>query len=352
MSQKSNGLIGFACSYAPLQVIHAAGFTPYRILPEGDTPDQAGQLLHDNLCPHVKRILDRGMSNDVPKLKGIVFVNSCDPMRRLADAWKDTRPNENVMVIDLPSVKNDSSVSFYSKEISRFSKTLSQWGNEKRVSDEKLVHSMELYNMLADLLKQLRKKVRRNELEGGRATLQKIYNYVGQNQVEDCIKLVKQHLEKKIVSTKTDGVPLFLFGNVLPDVKTFELFEECGAFIADDDLCTGSRMITQVLEPDKKDLYLSISRSLFSSPPCARTFEESRPFQIAENVLERARKAGAKGVIGYTLKFCDLYLSRLPFIREILKNEGLPVLVIEGDCSLGSLGQQQTRIEAFIEMMR
>nr|MBL0712275.1 2-hydroxyacyl-CoA dehydratase [Desulfobacterales bacterium] len=58
------------------------------------------------------------------------------------------------------------------------------------------------------------------------------------------------------------------------------------------------------------------------------------------------------GVIGHTLKFCDPYLARLPMIRDTLREAGLPLLLLEGDCSLRSIGQQRTRIEAFIEMLR
>ena len=50
--------IGFTCAYTPVQLIHAAGFTPYRILPMGNSPNQAGTVLHDNMCPHVKQVLD------------------------------------------------------------------------------------------------------------------------------------------------------------------------------------------------------------------------------------------------------------------------------------------------------
>ena len=50
-------IIGFTCAYTPLAIINAA-FMPYRILPTGDCPDQAGRILHDNLCPQVKKILD------------------------------------------------------------------------------------------------------------------------------------------------------------------------------------------------------------------------------------------------------------------------------------------------------
>ncbi len=78
MEQRNSGLIGYCCAYTPIQLISATGFTPYRVLPLTHSPDQAGQLLHDNLCPHVKCILNRAMADDIPELAGIIFVNSCD----------------------------------------------------------------------------------------------------------------------------------------------------------------------------------------------------------------------------------------------------------------------------------
>ena len=83
--------IGFVCAYTPLPLIHAAGYVPLRVLPMSQVPDQAGHLLHDNLCPHVKRILDRALGQDLPELAAMVFINSCDAMRRLADAWQTAR---------------------------------------------------------------------------------------------------------------------------------------------------------------------------------------------------------------------------------------------------------------------
>ena len=95
MTEENNRLIGFTCAYTPIALIDAAGFTPYRVLPTGGWPDQAGRILHDNLCPHIKRVLDRALDKDLPDLFGMVFINSCDAMRRLADAWKSIRPLDN-----------------------------------------------------------------------------------------------------------------------------------------------------------------------------------------------------------------------------------------------------------------
>ncbi|MCP4138070.1 MAG: 2-hydroxyacyl-CoA dehydratase, partial [bacterium] len=62
--------------------------------------------------------------------------------------------------------------------------------------------------------------------------------------------------------------------------------------------------------------------------------------------------SGAKGVIAHTVKFCDPYLGRIPDVRNTFRDEGIPFLLLEGDCTLRSMGQHRTRIEAFIEMLR
>jgi benzoyl-CoA reductase/2-hydroxyglutaryl-CoA dehydratase subunit BcrC/BadD/HgdB len=41
----------------------------------------------------------------------------------------------------------------------------------------------------------------------------------------------------------------------------------------------------------------------------------------------------------------------MPMVREEFKKAGMPLLLLEGDCTLRSIGQQRTRIEAFIEML-
>ena len=68
-------------------------------------------------------------------------------------------------------------------------------------------------------------------------------------------------------------------------------------------------------------------------------------------MLDEAQRCGAKGVIAHVIKFCDPYLTRLPAVQAALKEKGLPMLVLEGDCTLRSLGQHRTRIEAFAEML-
>jgi benzoyl-CoA reductase/2-hydroxyglutaryl-CoA dehydratase subunit BcrC/BadD/HgdB len=345
------GVIGFACAYTPLPLIHAAGFEPYRILPNGDCPDQAGRLLHDNLCPHVKRVLDRAISGVIPDLKGMIFMNSCDSMRRLYDAWKAVKPEMNAVLIDLPSVLTNLSIDFFRAELEHLSRTLEQWGG-KAINDASLAESIGLYNRVSSLFKTLREKAKRAEIKGDPATLQEAYNRASISSPEESIEFLTAILKEDAdIMEGESGVPVYLFGNMLPEPEAFRLLESCGVHILSDDLCTGSRLFS-VLETEGGDRLLDLASGILRRPSCARTFSAERPGSLGDDVVAGAKNAGARGVIGYTAKFCDPYIARLPGVRESLKREGIPLLLLEGDCTLRSLGQHKTRIEAFVEMLR
>jgi benzoyl-CoA reductase/2-hydroxyglutaryl-CoA dehydratase subunit BcrC/BadD/HgdB len=349
---QSSGRIGFTCAYTPLPIIEAAGFAPYRVLPMGDAPDQAGQLLHDNLCPHVKRVIDRVMSDDLPELRGMVIINSCDAMRRLADAWRRVRPGMPVVLLDLPATHDAVSNRFYASELQRWADHLAQWaGIDGNALD--VPGAVTAFNRLCELLVACSSRMRKGRLTGGSARMQAIYNMASTRPTVESIRALEAVLaEDDAVADDSPGVPVFLFGNVMPDPEAFNMFESSGARIVGDDFCTGARMFSPVVVDSSDEIFMALARSIQQKPPCARTFTPAVPGQLAADVVTAARACGAVGVIGHTLKFCDPYLARLPMVREALKNEGLPVLLLEGDCTLRSIGQQRTRIEAFIEMLR
>ncbi len=357
-------LIGFGCAYAPVPLIHAAGFTPWRILPIGEAPDQAGAVLHDNLCPHVKRLIDRAIAGEVPELAGLVVINSCDTMRRLADAWATVRPSEPTVLLDLPVARGgDLAIRFFGAELERLTRTLERWAGQP-VEPGALAESCRLYSELAGRLETLAALAARGALAGGRAALQVLYN----RSVTEPPDRLSDELEALVGAAPAPadepaGVPVFVAGNVLPDPEAFALLERCGVRVAGEDLCTGSRQLTPMTGVTG-DLDLAtdqLARQLLAKPRCARTLDFGasldadhdgvRPRPLGDELVARARDCGARGVILHVMKFCDPYLGRLPPIRAAIDAAGLPLLVLEGDCTQRSLGQQATRIEAFAEML-
>lgn len=345
----TKGTIGFACAYTPLPLVCAAEFTPHRILPDEDCPDQAGRLLHDNLCPHVKRLLDRALSGALPELSGMIFMNSCDSMRRLHDAWRSAMPDMKAVLIDLPPAVSDPAIGFFRGELARCAETLETWGGAK-ITDRGITEAIVLHNRLCGLFDELRRRMHDGMLRGGAAALQEAYNMASTRHPEEGIEELGKLLGKAD-GTGPRGVPVYLFGNVLPQPEAFTLFESCGARIVSEDVCTGSRLFSRI-DTKGGDALHGLAEGILRKPPCARTFDTENPGGVAESVVAAAKSAGAKGVIGYTAKFCDPYIARMPGVRQALRREGIPFLLLEGDCTIRSIGQQATRIEAFIEMMR
>jgi benzoyl-CoA reductase/2-hydroxyglutaryl-CoA dehydratase subunit BcrC/BadD/HgdB len=348
-----NKKIGFTCAYTPVLLIEAAGFYPFRIFPESKAPDQAGHLLHDNLCPHVKKVLDRALADDLPGLEGMVFINSCDSMRRLADAWVDTRPDDKIFLLDLPSGVNHLSLDFLSKEYERLAKTLFEWNNET-VSPEimayKIQEKITTWNLLAASVKRIEERMSRDYFPGYAVGLQQIVNTAAIDSIDQALAMAQRKIEPK-ESAKDGRSPIFVFGNLLFDPKVYDLFEKWNVHVTGSDFCTTSRFITPVDTNSGNNIFKDLADSYLKQTPCARTMDTANPGSIAQRIVEQAKASNAKGVIGFTLKFCDPYLARIPMIRLALQKESIPFLMLEGDCTMGSLGQQQTRIEAFTEMI-
>jgi len=341
--------IGFTCAYTPVPLIEAAGFSPFRIFPESKAPDQAGHLLHDNLCPHVKKVLDRALADDLPDLEGMVFINSCDSMRRLADAWIEARPDDRIILLDLPSGINSLSLDFLSKEYERLAKTLFKWNNEN-FSTEKIKDKIATWNLLAASIKKIEEKMSRDYFPGIASRLQQIINTAATDSTDKALAMAQKKIELE-EPAKAGRSPVFVFGNLLFDPKVFDLFEEWNLHVTASDFCTTSRFITSVDTRTDNNIFRSLADSYLKQTPCARTMDTTKPGSIAQRIVERAKESNAKGVIGFILKFCDPYLARIPMIRQALQKESIPFIMLEGDCTMGSVGQQQTRIEAFTEML-
>ena len=84
-------------------------------------------------------------------------------------------------------------------------------------------------------------------------------------------------------------------------------------------------------------------------PPCT-----TKNFPVEErlkHLLQKIERSGAKGVIFYTVKFCEPELFDIPQLVEELKKRGFATLVMDTELNQGVSGQMRTRVEAFVEMI-
>jgi len=343
--------IGYTCSYTPLPLIHAAGFTPYRIFPVTEAKDRAGSVLHENICPCVKKILDRVLDDDLPEMAGAFFMNSCESMRRLHDAWSSLRPGFPSIIADLPTSSSPVAIEYLSGEFRRVFKILCGLSG-CNPSENKLMDSIDEYNKLSDEAGELGNYVNTGLYPGGRSGYQAIINEI--TSMDPSVGSARMKEALKICNAKSNsgGVPVYIFGNVMPMPEAYDLIGNAGLRIVGEDICTGSRQFHRFRTDSSGNIFSTMAEDTFTRPPCARTLVSERPGSLPLHVVERAIASHASGVIAHVVKFCDPYLSRLPSIRDALKQNSIPLLILEGDCTLRSLGQHRTRMEAFAEMLR
>ena len=122
-----------------------------------------------------------------------------------------------------------------------------------------------------------------------------------------------------------------------------------------DDLCTGSRFFWDDCPetPDPldgiADRYLKIKCPRTNIPQQAtREAELENRYGHIRQFIEAWETDAA---IFYIIRYCDTSELEGPDLREYLNSMNIPVLVIEDDYSISTIGQLRTRVQAFLEML-
>ncbi len=331
---KGEDAVAWFCAYTPLEILDAAGLVPLRRFGDAGSLESADTFLHQAICPYIRACLAAEMDGGGPH--HAVFVNSCDGMRRLCDAWKDRFRGDFVYLLDLPRNTGEGSERLLVEEYRELIRALEGgWG--ARITAEGL-----------------REAGRRRE-ERRIAYLEAVSGTCGRERLEIAMECQSLPLDgpppRAGGSGKEAGVPVLLTGNLLNPAGLVSILEEAGARAVWIDLCNGDRGFSSATLPRGEGLdalLASLARGYLDRYPCARMADGGRRYDL---LTETARAWGAKGVIYASLKFCDSYLYDLPRVQERLARERIPLLRLESDYADGHAGQLLTRVEAFLEML-
>ena len=340
-------LVGWICSYTPEELILAAGFTPYRI-EAAASGGGSEAYLPANLCPYTRSILDVGLTERVDGLIGMVFANSCDAMRRLADAWERYSRIPVLYRLDCPrrqdAVAEDYLVTRYRELIEilkqRAGHPICQ--DDIRNAIEILNESRQLISRIAEL-----RRMPGNSLTSAdfsdivRCSLQadkSLFN-------REAVRFLAAH--KSTNPNRSSSPKVLLCGCAVIGRELHEMIESCGVRIVGDDLCTGERQFDGLVDTSLDPLR-GVARRYLQRRACARM---KGSLERTGNHMDLAARLGADGIIFLSLKFCDLVQSDLPRVLQAARNQGIPLLHIERDSLDGTSGQIRTRIEALAEML-
>ncbi len=344
-------VIGYLCCFAPPEIISAAGALPYRItgLPGSDT-SKADAYVEPYGCTYVRNILARVARGELDFLDGLVISHSCDMVQRLYGIWTYYHPLPYSYLFNVPHQLTPWGGRFFKRELGFFQESLENFTGLK-VPPGQLKETVALYNKNRALIRelyQLRKVkpplIEGSEmlellLEGGTLPAE---GYTGR--LEDALKTVRQR-----EPGKTKKPRLMIWGSIMDHPALFEMIEEAGGSVVADDTCIGSRVWDKDV-PVTDDPYDGLTEHYFFNFQCPRT-DRGPGIARFDYILERAREYEVDGVVGYCISFCDPHKFDYPDLRDYLKEEGLPMLLIDDNYSFEPAGAIKTRLQAFVEML-
>ncbi|MFX1418141.1 MAG: 2-hydroxyacyl-CoA dehydratase subunit D [Promethearchaeota archaeon] len=343
--------MGWVCSYTPLELIYAAGFLPYRIVGHSSPIENADSYIHPNYCQFVKSTIDVAIEGGYDSLEGVIFVNSCDAMRRLHDVWKKYIPSKFIYLLDIPMGDSSLGIKYIKEEFAKLKAALEKYTSQI-ITDEIIEDSIITFMESRSLFHKMNSfRLKNPPLINGSKIIEITHDFF-KSDPKTWNKRIQEIVNKKMENSpnlKSNNQPrIALAGSPIHDIDFVSFIENCGLDVVYEELCTGSKFFDMNIDRTKAALD-SLSEAYLNRTPCARMM---RIEERAEKLFEISKKFNVNGIIHHSLKFCDTYLYDVPRLRDLLIEKELSVLFIESDGTLGSLNQLKTRIEAFSEMIK
>jgi len=345
-------VVGFMCSFMPLEFLTAADLVPYRIMGNLSEPiTEADSYLEPNMCPYVRNIFELGLKGRYDFLDSFVVPHACDSVQRIYGLWKYHLAPPHSHFLNIPHTLSPSSLVFVKEELAALKEDLGKLAG-REISDKALEEAIALHNENRALVRglyELRKK--EPPLLSG-AEMMPLLVMGMSLPAPEFNSLLKEAREEAL--SRKEGKPkkaarLLIYGSIVDDLTLVRLAEQCGANVVTDDYCIGARSYLNDVKATADPLD-GLVEAYFVNFMCPRTYR-GRDTSRFQYLLDRAREFQVKGIIAYTLKYCDPHMMDYPDLRDFLQGAGLPVLYIEDDYTMAGMGQLRTRIQAFVEML-
>ncbi len=345
-------VIGFLLSDVPEELIHAAGFLPYAVNAEEGKLEFADAHLQTWACSFSRNALAVALQDKISFLDGLIIPQTCDTTRMLLGIWKHVRPLPLMENYRLPrQVDRPSAGAYLYGELERIKKRLEEFRG-KKIEEGALKNSIALYNHNRQLLRQLYGiQVEAPQVLSSK-DLFKIIKAAMVMPREKLNQLLRQLFavlkEEKECFTRASRHQLVISGTLLEPLELLDFINEKGGVVVADDLKNGFRYLEADVAANGDPLEALVQRQLKRMPAA---FYEIREKRRAEYLVKLAREKEAGGVIFLHLKFCEPENYDYYDNMQAMEKAGIPAIRIETAYGGIPLGQLQTRVHAFIEML-
>ena len=350
-SSTGRPIVGYACTYAPVEIIYAAGGLPFRIpMKSGAGSNLSDRHLQPYCCSFAKGLLDDALSGRLDFLDAMVFPHTCDTMQRLSDIWRVNQLPGKHIDIDLPAVLTTPAARSYAQRVYRnFADTLSDLVGGT-FDEERLRNAATLYDRVRNRLRSVVNGRNEGRIAASGSEIADILKTASVLDPEVFLEGIDAWIRERTVaepscrSSNRRGVVLSGSQCAFPDL--YRIIEDAGGCVVADDSCTGMRNTGGAVE-ENGDPWSNLTAWYLERVPCPAKHRglDAR----SDHLMGLVREFGAAGVVFVHLKFCDPHGFDYPDIKAKLDEAGIPSLRIEIDEGVIGEGQVSTRIQAFME---
>ena len=343
-------VLGYFCTYVPEEILYAAGVLPVRIYGSHEPQDVTEPHIFSMYCPFTRDCLAQGLKGKYNYLNGLMIAQSCLHIRQAFTSWRQHKPLEYSYYLPMPSkLQSPRSHKYLHGEYQTFKKSVEEWTG-KTIHDEDLNRGIDILNKNRRLIKKIY-ELRRSDKPPitGLEAMEIVVSsqLVDKREHTELLSETLKELEE-YTPDKEPGVRLMKIGSEDDDRDFLKMVESLGATFVTDDHCTGSRYFWNETK-NGDDQLAAIATRYIERPACPSKDWPERT--RIPHILDLAKQYNVQGVILAQQKFCDPHELDFPSIAKSLKEQDISSMQLEFDVTVPA-GQFQTRVEAFLEMIR
>ncbi len=345
-------VIGIFPMWIPEEIIHAAGILPVVMWRSNEAVTWGHAHVPAYNCPMNRSVIDDAVKGKLKFMDGMVFLRECLQSQEVAFVIEKNACPSYEEYLYLPPIHPGSKVSreWARQELEKLRKGLENFIGEK-ITAKKLNESIRVYNRNRSLLRKLYETRRKKP---GIIKAADVLRVVWASMLipkEEHSKLLRRLLsdleKKEYEPAGKQGV--FLSGCLCihPQFEILDMLEDLGMLVVDDDIYVGYRYFANDAKITDDPIGSLAERHFIKSPVDPARGEVE--LHWGDELIEKARKAKADGVITLMTKYCPPHLCYYPDVKIKLLEAGIPEVLLEVEHETISLQGIKTRLQSFAE---
>ena len=356
LKDKGVPVVGSYCTYFPQELAMAMGAASVSLCSTSDeTIAEAEKELPKNLCPLIKSSYGFARTDKCAFFyfsDVVVGETTCDGKKKMYEYMAEFK---ETYLMELPNTQREDALVLWRNEMIRFKEYLEKHF-ETTITEDDIRKAIKVNNEARLALRKLYGVMKHDPAPITGYDLFKVLygstfkldRSVIAGEVNALVeKIEKEYKEGKMQPKKprilVTGCPL---GGATE--KVIRAIEDNGGIVVTYENCTGAKAIDKMVDEDDPDVYGALARRYLDIGCSVMTPNPNR-LELLGRLIDEYK---VDGVVEMTLQACHTYNVESFGIRKFVNEEKkLPYISVETDYSQADIGQLNTRITAFIEML-